>query len=111
MNSCGRARMNTTRSAIPGSANTRPNHSIRAMLTRVNQRERLAEMLHRAGALKALMRLRRIAPVPSTVSILTYHHVADEDSGYPYDQGVADATPKQFRRQMELLVRYGTPIG
>jgi peptidoglycan/xylan/chitin deacetylase (PgdA/CDA1 family) len=81
------------------------------MLTSVNQRERLAEMLHRAGALKALMRLRRIAPVPSTVSILTYHHVADEDSRYPYDQGVADATPKQFRRQMELLVRYGTPIG
>ncbi len=58
-----------------------------------------------------LMQLRRYAPGPSTVSILTYHHVADEDPTYPYDPGVADANPKQFRRQMEFLARYGTPIG
>lgn len=57
------------------------------------------------------MQLRRIAPGPSTVSILTYHHVAAEDTAYPYDAGVADASPEQFRRQMEMLVRYGTPIG
>lgn len=57
------------------------------------------------------MQLRRYAPGPSTVSILTYHHVADEDPAYPYDPGVADASPKQFRRQMEFLARYGTPIG
>jgi peptidoglycan/xylan/chitin deacetylase (PgdA/CDA1 family) len=49
--------------------------------------------------------------VPSVVSILTYHHVAEQDSAYPYDRGVADATPHQFRRQMELLARYGQPIG
>jgi len=57
-----------------------------------------------------MMKLRRYAPV-STVSILTYHHIADEDAAYPYDPGVADATPQQFRRQMEMLARYGTPIG
>jgi peptidoglycan/xylan/chitin deacetylase (PgdA/CDA1 family) len=57
------------------------------------------------------MELRRRAPGPSTVSILTYHHVADDDTAYPYDPGVADATPQQFRRQMEMLARYGTPIG
>ena len=74
-------------------------------------RERLADMLHRAGALKAMMQLRRLVPGPSTVSILTYHHIADQDSAYPYDPGVADATPAQFRRQMEMLARYGTPIG
>jgi peptidoglycan/xylan/chitin deacetylase (PgdA/CDA1 family) len=68
-------------------------------------------MLHRAGALQAMMELRRRAPGPSTVSILTYHHVADDDPAYPYDPGVADATPQQFRRQMEMLARYGTPIG
>jgi peptidoglycan/xylan/chitin deacetylase (PgdA/CDA1 family) len=67
--------------------------------------------MHRAGALQALMQLRRYAPVPSTVSILTYHHVADEDPSYPYDPGVSDASPVQFRRQMEILARYGTPIG
>jgi peptidoglycan/xylan/chitin deacetylase (PgdA/CDA1 family) len=57
------------------------------------------------------MQLRRIAPLPSTVSILTYHHVAKHDPAYPYDPGVADAEPEQFRRQMEMLARYGTPIG
>jgi peptidoglycan/xylan/chitin deacetylase (PgdA/CDA1 family) len=77
----------------------------------VSARERFASALHRAGALQALMQLRRIAPVPSTVSILTYHHVANEDPAYPYDPGVADADPEQFRRQMEMLARYGTPIG
>jgi len=57
------------------------------------------------------MQLRRFAPGPATLSILTYHHIADEDPSYPYDPGVADATPAQFRRQMELLARHGTPIG
>lgn len=74
-------------------------------------RERIATVLHGAGALKAVMQVRKLAPVPSTVSILTYHHIAGHDPSYPYDQGVADASPAQFRRQMEMLARYGTPIG
>jgi len=37
--------------------------------------------------------------------------IADHDASYPYDPNVADATPAQFRRQMEMLARYGTPIG
>ena len=74
-------------------------------------RERFAGWLQKAGALKAVIQLRRLAPGPSTVTILTYHHIADHDHAYPYDPDVADATPAQFRRQMEMLVRYGTPIG
>jgi len=58
-----------------------------------------------------MLQLRRLAPMPSVVCILTYHHVADDDPEYPYDPGVADATPAQFRRQMEMLARHGTPIG
>ena len=57
------------------------------------------------------MQVRRYAPLPSPVSILTYHHIADEDPAYGYDPGVADADAKQFRRQMEMLARHGTPIG
>ena len=68
-------------------------------------------MLHRAGALRAVLELRRIAPMRPRVCILTYHHLADEDRSYPYDDDVADASPAQFRRQMEILARYGTPIG
>lgn len=74
-------------------------------------RERVAEWLHRAGALHAVMRLRRYAPAPVLLSIVTYHHVADHDPSYPYDPEVADATPAQFRRRMETLARYGNPIG
>ncbi|MEO8704235.1 MAG: polysaccharide deacetylase family protein [Kofleriaceae bacterium] len=57
-----------------------------------------------------MLQLRRLAPVPR-LSILTYHHVADEDPTSPYDPTIADATPAQFRRQMELLAKYCTPIG
>ena len=73
-------------------------------------RERLAALLQRTGALGAVMQLRKYVPVPN-LSIVTYHHVAEDDPGYPYDPEVADATPAQFRRQMETLARYCTPIG
>jgi len=73
-------------------------------------RERVAGWLHKAGALRAVMELRRHTPVP-LLSIITYHHVADHHPSYPYDPNVADAAPAQFRRQMETLARYGTPIG
>jgi peptidoglycan/xylan/chitin deacetylase (PgdA/CDA1 family) len=56
------------------------------------------------------MGLRRFAPAPQ-LSIVTYHHIAPPDPAYPYDPQVADATPAQFRRQIEMLARYGTPIG
>jgi len=73
-------------------------------------RERVAGFLHRTGALQGLLRLRARVPVP-TGSIITYHHVADHDPAYPYDPDVADATPAQFRWQMEALAKYCTPIG
>jgi peptidoglycan/xylan/chitin deacetylase (PgdA/CDA1 family) len=73
-------------------------------------RERVAGWLQKTGALRAVMELRRHAPAP-IITIVTYHHVADHDPSYPYDPNVADATPAQFRRQMETVARYGTPIG
>jgi peptidoglycan/xylan/chitin deacetylase (PgdA/CDA1 family) len=57
-----------------------------------------------------MMRLRRFAPVP-TLSIVTFHHIWDPDPDYPFDPGTVDATPPQFRRQIETLARYCTPIG
>jgi peptidoglycan/xylan/chitin deacetylase (PgdA/CDA1 family) len=56
------------------------------------------------------MELRRYAPAP-VLSIVTYHHIAESDRSAPYDANIADATPGQFRRHMEMLARYGTPIG
>lgn len=74
-------------------------------------RERFASALHGAGALGALMTARKRLPMPPTLSAVTYHHVAEETAGYKYDPGVADATPAQFRRQMELIAKYCTPVG
>lgn len=73
-------------------------------------RERIATLLHRSGALGTLLQLRRHLPVP-TLGIVTYHHIQDQDPSYPYDPDVADASPAQFRRQIELLAKYCTPIG
>ncbi len=80
------------------------------MLVLMGMRERLATALHRAGALGAVMRVRRASPLPSTLSILTYHHVAEDVPDYCYDPGVADATPAQFRRQMEMVAKLATPV-
>ncbi|MGE0549446.1 MAG: polysaccharide deacetylase family protein [Kofleriaceae bacterium] len=70
----------------------------------------MAELLHRAGALGAIMHVRRFAPF-AVVPIVTYHHVSADDPSYPYDPDTADATPEQFRRQLETIVRHTTPIG
>lgn len=56
------------------------------------------------------MQLRKLVPM-STLSIITYHHIADAGPGYRFDPDIADATQAQFRRQVETLARYGTPIG
>lgn len=75
------------------------------------RRERLVEVLDRAGVLRKVMQLRRLAPLP-IVGIVTFHHIhdAEEHGEYPYDPDVADATPPQFRRRLEALARIGTPI-
>ncbi len=57
-----------------------------------------------------MMRVRQFTPIP-TVTIITYHHIAERDPQYLYDPDVSDASPAQFRRQMETIARYCTPIG
>jgi peptidoglycan/xylan/chitin deacetylase (PgdA/CDA1 family) len=80
--------------------------------TSVGARQRLVDALDRAGLLRGVMQLRRFAPFP-IVGVVTFHHIHDTagDPSYPYDPDVADATPEQFRRRLELLARIGTPIG
>ena len=94
-----------------GSVNTRRHHSIWYALVSMGYRERFASALYGVGALGAVMNVRRYLPVPGTLSVVTYHHIAEDTPGYKYDPGVADATPAQFRRQMELVAKYCTPVG
>ena len=71
---------------------------------------RIANALHKAGALDAVLRARATIRTP-LLTVLTYHHVADPRPGYPFDPDVADATPAQFRRQLEVIARHFTVIG
>src|ERR1043165_3374404 len=76
------------------------------------KRQRLVHALDRAGVLRGMMQLRRLAPMP-IVGAVTFHHVhdtAEQPGAYPYDPDVADATPQQFRRWLEMPARIGTPI-
>jgi peptidoglycan/xylan/chitin deacetylase (PgdA/CDA1 family) len=79
-------------------------------MTAVPTRERIARALQRAGLVAAALRLRARARVPY-LTILTYHHVAAPPDDYPFDPDVADATPEQFGRQLDLLARHFTVIG
>ncbi len=78
-------------------------------MTRRGLYESVAALFDRSGALGAALQLRRAAALP-TVSIVTFHRVAEIDDGEPYDPDVVDATPAQFRRHVETLARIGTPI-
>jgi peptidoglycan/xylan/chitin deacetylase (PgdA/CDA1 family) len=71
---------------------------------------RIAAALHKAGALDAVLKARATIRTP-LLSVLTYHHVQDPRPGYPFDPDVADATPAQFKRQLETLARHFNVIG
>lgn len=72
--------------------------------------ERLAAILDRSGALSTAIRVRRLTPV-STLTIVTFHRIAEPSPEDPFDADVVDATPAQFRRRLESLLRFGTPVG
>lgn len=76
----------------------------------VSLHERMASVLDRTGALDAAIHLRRIAPI-RTVSIVTFHRIAEPKQAEPYDPDTVDATPAQFRRHVETLARICTPVG
>jgi peptidoglycan/xylan/chitin deacetylase (PgdA/CDA1 family) len=73
-------------------------------------RGRIAKALHQAGALEIVLKARATVRTP-LLTVLTYHHVADPRPGYPFDPDVADATPEQFKRQLETIARHFSVIG
>lgn len=75
----------------------------------MGRRDRIAQLLARSGGLGAILAARARLRVP-VLSILTYHHVHDPGDDYPFDPDVADVTPDQFRRHMELVRRHFSVI-
>lgn len=72
-------------------------------------RARMAGALHRIRAFDVALKVRGTVGAP-VLTTLTYHHVAEIEPGYRFDPGVADATPAQFRAQVEALARRCTII-
>jgi peptidoglycan/xylan/chitin deacetylase (PgdA/CDA1 family) len=76
----------------------------------VGARDRIARLLKGSGVVDAALRLRARARVPY-LTIITYHHVADPGPDYPFDPEVADVTPPQFERHLDMLKRHFNVIG
>jgi peptidoglycan/xylan/chitin deacetylase (PgdA/CDA1 family) len=73
------------------------------------KREQLAGLLDRAHVFDALLGLRARMRLP-VLSVLCYHSIAETDPAYPFDDDVVDATPEEFRAQMEFLASRFTVI-
>lgn len=71
----------------------------------MSARERIARLLSGAGILDAALKLRAATRLPYLTTI-TYHHLADPGAEYDFDPGVADVTPEQFDRHLDLLERH-----
>lgn len=56
-----------------------------------------------------MLRCKRWLPA-GWLTVLTYHRVCERDASGPWDSDVVSATPEQFRRQLEFVGRYFTPI-
>jgi peptidoglycan/xylan/chitin deacetylase (PgdA/CDA1 family) len=70
----------------------------------------VSRLLHRTGALEAILKLRARASTP-WLSILTYHRFPQADGEEPFDDGVIDVTRDEFERHVACLKKHFTPIG
>lgn len=71
-------------------------------------RHRLTWWLDRAGVVDTVRRSRRSS---DSVSILTFHRVAELPPDYPFDEGVVDATPAGFDEHLGWLAKHCNVIG
>lgn len=73
------------------------------------KRERLARLLDRARVFDAILGLRARVRLP-VLTVLCYHSIGKPASTYPFDDGVIDATPDEFRAQLAILARHCTVL-
>ena len=76
----------------------------------MNARVWLANLFDKTGATSAAFALRRRARA-ARMPVLTFHRIHESSAEYPYDDGVIDATPKEFERQIATVAKYFTPVG
>jgi peptidoglycan/xylan/chitin deacetylase (PgdA/CDA1 family) len=76
----------------------------------MSKRLLVSSLLHRTGAMKAILGLRARAATP-WLSILTYHRFPHDDGEEAFDEGVVDVTGEEFERHVACLKKHFTPIG
>jgi peptidoglycan/xylan/chitin deacetylase (PgdA/CDA1 family) len=76
----------------------------------MSRRRQLAHLLHRTGALGAILKV-RARTSPPWLSILTYHRFLDGNGSEPFDDGVVDVTPERFERHVVCLKKHFNPVG
>jgi peptidoglycan/xylan/chitin deacetylase (PgdA/CDA1 family) len=76
----------------------------------MSKRHHLANLLHRSGALDAILALRSRAS-PPWLSVLTYHRFVNGSCGDTFDDGVVDVTIEGFDRQVAHLKRHFNVVG
>src|SRR5215472_8091626 len=75
-------------------------------------RSALATIFSRLGLPRLVLSLRRQRGLGSIwLTVLTYHRVAPAEDAYVFDDGVLDATPESFERQVAFLKRWFRIIG
>lgn len=69
----------------------------------------VARVLSRTGLAAAWQRLPTLG---ERIIILAYHRIYEtgDEAAFPFDPELVSATPRDFARQMECVLRYGTPI-
>jgi peptidoglycan/xylan/chitin deacetylase (PgdA/CDA1 family) len=76
----------------------------------LSKRERAARLLCR-GRIPALAFTARRHLRRPTLTILAYHNIAEAAPDYPFDADIIDATPAQFRAELDLVSRHFSVIG
>lgn len=76
----------------------------------MSKRRLITGLLHRSGALSAILKLREHAPTP-WLSILTYHRFPKHDGSEAFDDGVIDTTAEQFEEQLICLKQHFNIVG
>jgi peptidoglycan/xylan/chitin deacetylase (PgdA/CDA1 family) len=67
-------------------------------------RTKLAGLLDFVGLVDAALYARQVIPL-SSLPVVTYHRIRESSSHDGFDEGVVDATPMSFERQVKLLAR------
>jgi peptidoglycan/xylan/chitin deacetylase (PgdA/CDA1 family) len=70
----------------------------------------VAQFLDASGALEAVLRARAWSKTPC-LTVLTYHRIHENPGAQDFDDGVIDATPREFDEQVATLRRYFSVIG